>query len=203
MEKHSSTQRLEAFSDGVFAIAITLLILEIHVPHGEEVAAAGGLWRALGHEWPSFVGFAISFATIGIMWINHHAMFEYIRRADRRLMLINVLFLLAISFVPFPTAVLADNLLDPAARVAATAFYSAAFVLCAVCFNLVWWAGTSDRSLLAADLHEAGLRTITSRYRMGPPTYLATVALAFVSPWLCLIAHGLLALLYALSERKA
>lgn len=201
MEKHSSTQRLEAFSDGVFAIAITLLILEIHVPHGEEVAAAGSLWRALAHQWPSYVGFAISFASIGIMWINHHAMFEYIRRADRRLMLLNVVFLAAISFVPFPTAVLADNLLDPDTRVAAAAFYSAAFVLCALCFNLVWWSGTHDRRLLGHDVDEAGLRTITRRYAMGPPMYLVTVALALVNPWLCLAVHGASIVYYALSER--
>ncbi len=202
MEKHSSTNRLEAFSDGVFAIAITLLILEIHVPHAEELRVAGGLWRALAHEWPSLVGFVISCVTLGIMWINHHAMFEYIRRADRRLMIVNVLFLMAISFVPFPTAVLADHLQDPATRVAATAFYSASFVLCALGFNLVWWAGTRDRRLLAPDVHEEGLRTITRRYRMGPPTYLLTVALAFVSPWLCLAVHGLLVVFYALSERR-
>jgi uncharacterized membrane protein len=136
------------------------------------------------------------------MWINHHAMFEYIRRADRRLMLCHIPFLMAISFVPFPTAVLAEHLQDPSSRVTATAFYSAAFVVCALGFNLVWWAGTTRPALLAPEVHEAGLRTITRRYAMGPPTYLVTVGLAFVDPWLCLGVHALLAILYALSERR-
>ena len=202
MEKHSPTSRLETFADGVFAIAVTLLILEIKVPEAAAVRAAGSLWPTLGEEWPSYLGYVISFVTLGIMWINHHAMFEYIRHADRRLMLLHIPFLLAISFVPFPTAVLAEHLQDPETRVAACAFYSGAFVLCAVCFNLVWWAGTSNPQLLRPDVHEEGLRTITRRYRMGPPTYLATVILAFINPWLCLAVHALLALLYALSERK-
>src|SRR5690349_7248477 len=99
----SETTRLEAFSDGVFAIAITLLILEIKVPTPAVSQAAGGLWAALVAQWPSFASYVISFVTIGIMWINHHAMFQYIRRTDRTLLLLHIVFLLLVSFVPYPT----------------------------------------------------------------------------------------------------
>src|SRR5436309_14245655 len=97
------TNRVEAFSDGVFAIAITLLILTISVPsHGEH----------LGHElidlWPSYVAYAVSFLTIGIMWVNHHTLFRNFARVDRPLLLLNILLLMLIAFVPFPTRVAAE-----------------------------------------------------------------------------------------------
>jgi len=94
------TNRLEAFSDGVFAIAITLLVLEIKVPTGEALALG------LLHLWPSYLAYAISFIVIGAIWINHHAMFDWIVRADQKLLLLNTLHLMFIAFLPFPTAVL-------------------------------------------------------------------------------------------------
>ncbi len=109
----SSTTRLEAFSDGVFAIAITLLILEIKVPAAAEIAALGGLWAALAERWPSYVGYILSFFVIGIMWVNHHALFTHIRRIDRLLLLANLLMLMTASFLPYPTAVLAEHLSRP------------------------------------------------------------------------------------------
>src|SRR4029079_13892081 len=111
----SETTRLEAFSDGVFAIAITLLILEIKVPAGPETQEHG-LWRALLERWPSYVGYVISFATIGIMWVNHHALFKYISRVDRALLLATLLLLMTVSSLPYPTAVLAEHLPDADSR---------------------------------------------------------------------------------------
>jgi hypothetical protein len=102
---HYETGRLEAFSDGVFAIAITLLVLEIAVPHVEHDAS---LTNALLDLWPSYFGYAVSFITIGVMWINHHHMFKDIERVDHGLLALNLLLLICISFVPFPTAVLAE-----------------------------------------------------------------------------------------------
>ncbi len=121
--------RVEAFSDGVFSIAITLLIIEIKVPSHDELVRTGGLWAALAARWPSYLGYAISFLTLGIMWANHHAMFQYIRRVDRRVLLVSVLFLMGIAFLPFPTAVLAAHLADPETRVSATVFYGSCFVV--------------------------------------------------------------------------
>ena len=197
---HSGTARLEAFSDGVFAIAITLLILEVKVPHagtGEDLLAA------LLRLWPSYLGYAISFVTLGIMWTNHHAMFTYIRRCDRYFLLIHVFFLMCISFLPFPTAVLAEHLPEPDTRRTAVALYSATLVVIAVAYNAVWWYAVSGRRLLDPDADPAAVRTITQRYAMGPISYGLSFALAFVNVWASLAVHGVLMLLYLLPERSA
>ena len=197
----TETTRLEAFSDGVFAIAITLLILEIRVPEPEALQASGtGLTRALVALWPSYIGYLLSFVTIGIMWANHHAMFHYIRRSDRAFVLINILFLLCISFLPFPTGVVARYLAVPAERVSAVAFYSATLVAIALAFNAVWWYGARDGRLLGRGVSREGVETISRRYRLGPVWYLVTFALAFVSVAACLAVHGALAVLFALPE---
>src|SRR5438270_13814781 len=99
----SETSRIEAFSDGVFAIAITLLILDVHVP----TISQGPLGAALRRQWPTYIAYLISFAFIGIMWVNHHRLFNHIRRSDNGLMFLNLLLLLGVSAVPFPTALLA------------------------------------------------------------------------------------------------
>src|SRR5437870_8261275 len=112
------TNRLEAFSDGVFAIAITLLILEIKVP------PAANLGNGLLQLWPSYLAYAISFVVIGAIWINHHVMFDWIDRVDHKVLLLNTLHLMFIAFLPFPTAVLAEALHSGASQSIATAFYS-------------------------------------------------------------------------------
>jgi TMEM175 potassium channel family protein len=199
---HSDVVRLEAFSDGVFAIAITLLVLEIRVPDEAAVARAGSLFAALRALWPSYAGYAISFLVIGIMWANHHAMFRYIRRCDRNLLLINVLFLMCVSFLPFPTAVMADYLRHPGEQQPAMAFYSATLFVIALAFNAVWRYGTAGRRLLDPAADEEAVATISRRYLVGPLAYAATVALAFVDAAVCLAAHFLLAAFWAIPERR-
>jgi TMEM175 potassium channel family protein len=105
----TETNRIEAFSDGMFAIAITLLILEIKVP----ASGAGGLAKALGQQWPSYLAFLLSFFYIGVMWMNHHRMFTHIRRSNDTLLVLNLLLLLGVTTVPFPTAVLAPTWARP------------------------------------------------------------------------------------------
>ena len=107
-EDARDSARLEAFSDGVFAIAITLLILELKVPP-HDVALAPALWE----RWPSYVAFLASFMTIGVMWLNHHRLFSLITKKDDGLIVINLLLLLGITWLPFPTALLAEHLLGP------------------------------------------------------------------------------------------
>lgn len=198
----SDTNRLEAFSDGVFSIAITLLILEIKVPHAEEINAAGGLWPALAHHWASFVGYITSFLTIGIMWANHHSIFTYIHRVNRSFLMANLFLLMMISFLPFPTAVLAEHLPNPANRAGAVALYEVTLVLIATAFNLVWWMGIMGRRLVEHEIDEAGLRTISRRYRFGPPGFLVALGLVFVNVWVSLGLNVVLAALYALSEKS-
>src|SRR5450756_525291 len=106
-EENKETGRVEAFSDGVFAIAITLLVLNIQVPH--DLPVGKSLAGALIDQWPTLVAFVTSFATIGIMWINHHRLFIHIKRTDNNLLVLNLLLLLVIIFIPFPTALLAQQ----------------------------------------------------------------------------------------------
>jgi uncharacterized membrane protein len=195
----SETDRLEAFSDGVFAIAITLLILEVKVPHA---GTEGGLARALAALWPSYLGYVISFVTLGIMWANHHAMFTYIRRTDRYFLLIHVFFLMCISFLPFPTAVLAEHLPEPDSRRVAVALYSATLVVIALAYNAVWWYAVTGRRLLGRNADPDAVRTISRRYALGPISYLVSFALAFANVWASLSVHGILAFLYLLPEGK-
>ncbi len=197
----SETTRLEAFSDGVFAIAITLLILEVKLPTPAATQAAGGLWAALVAQWPSFASYVISFFTIGIMWINHHAMFQYIRRTDRNMLLLHIVFLLLISFVPYPTSLVATYVMSADGRTAAV-LYGGIFTAIALAYNAIWWYGVRDASLLGHDVHLAGLRTISKRYRVGPLMYLAGTAVAFVNVPASLAAYTLLALFFALPDRR-
>src|SRR5882724_6538535 len=129
------TARVEAFSDGIFGIAMTLLILEFHVPnvpHGD-LDARRQLIHALVKLWPSGLAFLLSFGTVLIMWVNHHGLFKHARRADNRLLFANGFLLLLVTFVPFPTAVLAEYLDTPAANTAAT-FYCGTYVLISISY---------------------------------------------------------------------
>ncbi len=195
----SGTGRLEAFSDGVFAIAIMLLILEIRVPIARELH--GGLWLALAQRWPNYVGYALSFLVIGVMWANHHAHFGYIRRVDRALILANLLLLMGVAFVPFPTAILAEHLADTQTRTAATVFYGASLVFTCLSFNLLWWVGRWQARLLGPGVSPQGVHTITRRYAVALVCYPAATALALVNVWLSLTVHLILAFWNALSER--
>lgn len=195
LSHHYDTARLEAFSDGVFAIAITLLVLEIGVPH----AGSGSvLARELGREWPSYLGFGLSFVVIGIMWMNHHTMFKDIERVDHGLLVFNLLLLMSISFLPFPTAVLAEHLKDADARLTATLMYGGTQTVIAVFFNALWLYASSNRRLIDEHVTGQRLRSRTRRYLAGPFSYGVTVPLAFVSPWISVGIWVALAVLYLL-----
>jgi uncharacterized membrane protein len=121
---------------------------------------------------------------------------------DRVLLLANLLLLMTISFLPYPTAVLAEHLPDADSRMPAAVFYGATLVVTAISFNVLWWAGRGRRRLIGADVHPDGMRTITLRYGLGPLLYATATAVAFVSVWASLSIHLALALMYALSERR-
>ncbi|PYQ16138.1 MAG: hypothetical protein DMF80_05900 [Acidobacteria bacterium] len=135
MEK--DTGRVEAFSDGVFAIAITLLVLEIRVPELEAGAPSGRLLSALAHLWPSYVAFVFSFFVILIMWINHHEFLRWVRKPDYPFLFANGLVLMMVTFVPFPTGVVARNLGSDAAR-GAVAFYCATFLCASLAYQALF-----------------------------------------------------------------
>ncbi|MGW7817577.1 TMEM175 family protein [Streptomyces puniciscabiei] len=189
--------RVEAFSDGVFAIAITLLILEIKVPKAGE---HGGLWHALGAQWPSYAAYVVSFLVIGIMWVNHHQLFSYVARVDRTLMFLNLLLLMVVAAVPWPTAMLAEYLREDAASHAAAAVYSLVMVAMALAFQALWWHLTRTGHLFEARVDTTAARSTRARFALGSLGYPLTVGLAFVSAPLTLAAHGLLALYYGFNQ---
>jgi uncharacterized membrane protein len=128
-----NTNRAEAFSDGVFAIAATLLVLELKVPHVEP----GGLSVALLERWPSYATYVVSFLTIGIIWVNHHAVMERIKNVNRPLLFLNLVFLMAVAAIPFPTALLADYLQAGHDERLASAIYGATMALMGIAFGLI------------------------------------------------------------------
>ena len=193
MEKE--TARIEAFSDGVFAIAITLLILEIKVPP----AGTADLATQLIKQWPSYVSFVISFAFIGIMWINHHRLFTQIRRSDNTLMLLNLLLLLGVCVVPYPTAVLAQHLSGPDQRPAAVLYHGTYFAI-AIFFNLLW--GYARKRGMVEKTSESALR-ISVQYGVGPFSYLVCLLLVWISIPASLLLNVVLAVFYALPPQHA
>jgi len=188
------TGRVEAFSDGVFAIAITLLILVFgieEVPHGD-------LGGELLDIWPSYIAYAASFVTIGIIWVNHHAMFRLFARVDRLLLLLNVLFLMVVAFIPYPTRIVAAFAQSPSDRRDAALLYGITMILMAVLFLVLWFYGSAR--LLRTDADRREVSGITRSYLPGVPSYSVGTLLAFVSPVASLIVFGALALFYALSS---
>lgn len=173
----TETARVEAFSDGVFAIAITLLILEIKVPS----PGSGDLAAQLLRQWPSYVSFVISFAFIGIMWMNHHRLFTHIKRSDDLLLVFNLLLLFGVTVVPFPTSVLAPYLGRPGQRAAALLFNGTYFFI-ALFFNGLWrYAASRRHGLLAPDVDMASVERISYQYAFDPILYLACAILSWVS----------------------
>ncbi|MEV0288404.1 MULTISPECIES: TMEM175 family protein [unclassified Kribbella] len=196
----ADTSRIEAFSDGVFAIAITLLVIELHPP---ELDPGEGLWPALLHEWPQFAAYLTSFAVIGIMWVNHHSMFRQIQRADRELMFLNLLLLLWTALLPFPTNLFAEHLLDDSANAnVAAAVYSTNLTLAAIAFSLIWWH-VLRKHLVDHNLSPAQQRRSVLRFSVGTLFYALTIGLSFVSAPLTLLVQFLLALYYGFEQVRA
>jgi len=189
------TGRVEAFSDGVFAIAITLLILAVGV---EQALAKGHLSEQLLDLWPAYIAYAVSFLTVGIMWGNHHAVFRHFARVDRPLLLLNILLLMLVAFTPFPTRVVAEHAHAGADREAAALLYGITMTMTAICFFAVWMYGS--RRLLRPDADRREVTGITRSYLPGTPLYATATLLALVSPLASLIMFGALAIFYAISS---
>ncbi|HLY87004.1 MAG TPA: TMEM175 family protein [Gaiellaceae bacterium] len=173
----SGTARLEAFSDGVFAIAATLLVLEFAVSRDRNLDLSGQLL----HLWPSYLAYVTSFVTIGIIWMNHHHTVSLLGRTDRTMLFINNLLLLVVAFLPFPTRLVADFLRHDGEK-AAVLVYAATFVLMAM-LHLVWWEyARHNRRLIADTTPDSALRAVDRAYLPGVPMYGTVFVVAFVSP---------------------
>jgi uncharacterized membrane protein len=168
--------RLEAFSDGVFAIAITLLVLEIKVPHSGTSDLGSGFLSL----WPSYLAYAISFIVIGAIWINHHAMFKHIVRADQVLLLLNTLHLMFIAFLPFPTAVLAQALHTGADEPLATSFYGGTLAVIGVFVATMWAYASHSHRLLSGNISCEEAKRHGRRLLVGPAGYVVATLIALV-----------------------
>ena len=181
MAENKSLTRLEAFSDAVFAIAITLLILEINFPHG---GVEGNLWDRLLALWPFFMAFALSFFVILVPWITHHDLIHLVRESSRSLQLANGFALLYVTFIPFATGVLAENLTSSDVNIA-VAFYCGTFVVGSAAFNILV-AIIINGQLLRKDVDDHIIYRIRRGFRIVFVIYVATTAVAFVMPFLAL-----------------
>ena len=187
-----SPARLETFADGVFAIAATLLILTVDGAVGGEGIDLGA---SLAHAWPAYVGYVVSFVTIGIMWVNHHTVMSLVAQVDRRFLLANLGLLMCIAFVPFPTRLLAEHIRGAGAESAALA-YGFTLTATALFFNAVWFYASAGRRLLRADADPRVVAGITRTYLPGPWIYLSATLVALASPTASAILYLAITALY-------
>lgn len=199
MEKE--TARIEAFSDGVFAIAITLLVLDLHVPTGEQYFNRNALLQKLAADWPSYVAFGLSFFSVFIMWVNHHKLFRQIYQRNTAITFANGLLLFLASIVPWPTALLARYYNTPSATVTVS-LYTGLFVLINLSFNLIWHLASRDRKLLRPELTERMIARIRRNYLCGIPVHLLAFILSFFFPTIALVICVLLWTYWAFTSGK-
>ena len=194
-------QRLEAFSDGVFAIAITLLIIEIKVPGHQELAHTT-LAKFLLQYWPKYFAYVFSFVIIGIYWANHHFLFKLFKKTNHVFNLLNVLFLMTISFLPFPTAVLGEYILDEEQRKTAITFYSIGIALPALSWLLMWLYGSYKKRLIDHDLSATTIRYLNRKFTLSNILYLSAIIISLFSANIAIILNVILTLVYLLAPKK-
>jgi uncharacterized membrane protein len=188
--------RIEALSDGVFAIAMTLLVLELHVPELVD-GAEGGLGRALLHMWPKLVSFALGFVLLGSFWVGQHYQLHYVRRTDRALLWLNLGLLLVCSLVPFGVALLGHYWANPVV----CAVYGGLLVSAGGCLYATWSYATTNHRLVAPSLPAATIGALRGRIALGLLGYGLGLALSFVAPLASIVVYGLMPLLYLLPGR--
>lgn len=192
-----STSRLETLTDGIFAIAMTLLVLNLQVPQIPAALVAARLPHALEALWPRVLSFILSFVVVGVYWVGHHNQFHYIRRVDRSFMWLNILFLLAIAFIPFSAGLLGAYVRQQVV----VAIYGLNLVAVGATLSLIWRYATTHHRLVDADLPPQAVRAGGRRILLGVGLYLLAVALAFINTWLSVAMYILVPLLYILPGR--
>lgn len=180
MSTEKETVRVEAFSDGVFAFAMTLLALDLKQPPTHEVMSNRALWSKMVEEWPSFLTFFISFGTALTMWVNHHGMFEMIQKVNRSLLFVNGFLVMLIVTVPFTTALLAENIRSVAANTA-TAIYAGVFMLINALYLLLWHVASRNRALLKPDTPEQAVAHLRRALLKGVVFYVIAFVMAFIN----------------------
>ncbi|GEJ43971.1 TMEM175 family protein [Chryseobacterium sp. ON_d1] len=199
MEKE--TLRIEGFSDGVFAIAVTLLVLDLHFPEENSIQNGNDLLVFLKNQWPAFLAFILSFFSIFIMWVNHHKIFKQIYSRNSAIMFANGLILFLVSAVSYPTALLA-RYFDGEASSVVVALYTGIFVLINLAYNLLWFLATRNKKLLRPGITDAAIKKIHNNYLYGLPIYVVALILSFWIPALSLLIILGLWIFWALSSGK-
>lgn len=199
------TSRIEAFSDGVFAIALTLLVLDVKVPTPAEIMNEPALQAALSKQWPTYLSYALSVVVIGIFWVAHHGLFYYIKRADRTLFWLNILFLLFVTFIPFPAALLGSF----SNYRTSVVIYGATLAITGVVLDVMRAYATNYHRLVDKNLNLQLVRTAKRRNLTGPVIYAIGILITFIpfnvffisGVQVCLALYVLVPLLYILPGR--
>ena len=189
-----STNRLVAFSDGVFAVAITLLVLNLQVP---QIATGSELVSRLGALWPKLLSYALSFVIVGIYWVAHHNTFHYIKRSDRNLLWLNILLMMCIVFIPFPTALLGQY---PEQRVAVI-IYAGTLVITGLVLQSLRWYATSEYRLVDRDIDPRLVQRATRRNLTAPLIYLLAIGISLFSVPVSFVLFILVPVYYILPGR--
>ncbi len=194
-QERKETGRLEALSDGVFAIAMTLLVLSIPLPRSGATAQA-----TLSKLELPLITYVISFLTILVMWVNHHYMFQFVARIDRFFVIANGLLLMVIVFVNYPTALVADSIQASGAQFAAIT-YNVTLIIASALYNALWFRIVGHRRLLVSDADDAEVASYTRQYILGGPMYIVALGLTFVSPILSIALDAALAIFWAFTGK--
>jgi len=189
-----TTERISAFSDGVFSIAITLLVLNLRIPTipSNVPSYADKVLDQLRTQWPSLLSYILSFVIVGIYWIAHHNMFHYIKRSNRPFLWINILLLMCVAFIPFPAGLLGQYPTQPISVI----IYASSLILTNLMLSLLWWYATSNHRLVDQDIDPHFVRTVNRRNMTAPVVYLVSIGLSFLSPLASLIVFFLFPLYY-------
>lgn len=194
--------KVEGFSNGVFAVAMTLLAYQVITPSVDAGNSNAQLLNELKKLWPYFLSLFISFFTILIMWINHHGIFRLVRHIDSRFMFANAFLLFLIILVPYPTLLVSKFLLTPSANTA-SAVYAGVFFIINLAYNWLWFVARHNRKLLDINVTEEKIQSVTRSYLIGIPVYAIAFALAFINAYASLTICMLLWLFWASRNKTA
>ncbi len=191
------TGRVEAFSDGVFAIAITLLILEVSVPK----SGFEDLWQGIADQWPSYLAYVTSFLTIGWIWLVHHGIFRRLQYANSWVMRLNLVLLMAVAFLPFPTKLLAEAIHDTDAERAAAVFYGATLFVISALISVLWRVIANDRALLRPEVSDQDVKAISNAATPNLGFYVAVIVISIFVPKLAAFGYVVIAVIAILRAR--
>lgn len=189
MSNRWGTARIEGFSDGVLAIAITLLVLDIRMPE----SAFDDLWNGIAHQWPAYLAYATSFITVGGIWLAHHGIFQRLRHADDQVIRLNLLLLMMVSFLPFPTRLVAEAIRDTDAERAAVIFYGGTLLVISLLLGAIWSTVARRRELLRPDVSEHEISVLLHVTTPNVGFYVIVILLAIVAPKVAAFGYLLIA----------